>query len=138
MTEDVLKPSATTAPVPYGHHSPVLDLQTASGSACTRPSETPIINAGQLVIPPQRAGQPLETTTLGYSASGYVTSITLTNLGYDGPGRLRTVTASDGHVTTTDYDALNRTTPLSYPNGTYEQIGWNRLDPEWTRDREGR
>jgi YD repeat-containing protein len=51
-----------------------------------------------------------------------------------GAGRVRTVT-SDGVTLTTDYDALDRPTRVTYPDGTYEATTYDRLDVATTRDR---
>jgi RHS repeat-associated protein len=93
-----------------------------------------------------------ETTTFGYDPSGYLTSMTGPVVGasrqfsYDGFGRPRTTTDSEGYTVTADYDAiggdpgktLNRVAKVTYPDGTFEQVSYDRLDPEWTRDRLGR
>ncbi len=97
------------------------------------------------------AGQPLtitnaknETTTLAYDANGYLQSITgalpgsTTTFTYDGFGRPRTVTDSEGYTVTTDYDALDRPTKITVPDGTFEQIVYNRLDAVTVKDRLGR
>ena len=51
---------------------------------------------------------------------------------------MRTTTDSDGHVLTYDYDALDRTTKVTYPDATFEETVYNRLDAEARRDRLGR
>jgi RHS repeat-associated protein len=86
-----------------------------------------------------------EITTCVYdSVTGYLTSVTgalpgsTTSFTYDGYGRQRTVTDLESYTVTIDYDSLNRVTTLNYPDGTYEQIIYDRLDPEWKRDRMGR
>lgn len=84
-----------------------------------------------------------EITRLLYDANSYLVTIRDPTLGdrqifYDGYGRPRTVTEVDGHFTTTDYDALNRVLRVTYPDNTFEQIVYNRLDAEWLRDRQGR
>jgi RHS repeat-associated protein len=93
-----------------------------------------------------------EATTFAYDASGYLQSITgpiagaITQFAYDGFGRLRTTTDSEGYTITVDYDAIggdstksmDRVAKVTYPDGTYEEITYDRLDPEWTRDRLGR
>ncbi len=61
-----------------------------------------------------------------------------TDFAYDGYGRVRTVTESDGYAVTTDYDNFDRPTQIAYPDGTSEQRTYNRLDLEQTRDRLGR
>ena len=84
------------------------------------------------------------TTTFSYDTNGYLQSVTgpatgaTTSYTYDGYGRQRTVTDSEGYVLTTDYDALDRPTKATYPDGTYEQTVYNRLDDQDTRDRRGR
>ena len=60
------------------------------------------------------------------------------NSRYDGFGRVRTVTDSEGYAVTHDYDGLNRPTRTTYPDGTWEQTIYNKLDAEWQRDRLGR
>lgn len=52
--------------------------------------------------------------------------------------RVKTVTYLDNGATTYDYDNLDRLTKVTYPDETYEETVYNRLDPEWTRDRAGR
>ena len=52
----------------------------------------------------------------------------------------------EGYTVTTDYDAiggdaaktLDRVAKVTYPDGTFEQTTYDRLDAEWTRDRLGR
>jgi RHS repeat-associated protein len=99
------------------------------------------------------AGQPLtvtnaknETTTYAYDTSGmgYVLSATGPVAGatitftYDALGRTRTVSDPDGYAVTTDYDALNRITKRTYPDTTFEQYVYQRLDVVEERDRKGR
>jgi RHS repeat-associated protein len=85
-----------------------------------------------------------ETTTFAYDSNGYLQGIsgpiagTTTTFGYDGFGRVRTVTDSEGYTITVDYDAADRPVRVTFPDGTYTQEIYNRLDPEWTRDRLGR
>ncbi len=93
-----------------------------------------------------------EARTYNYNSNGYLQSIVgaeptaITSFTYDGYGRLRTTTDSEGYIITTDYDAiggdpaktLNRFAKVTYPDGTYEQTTYDRLDPEWMRDRIGR
>jgi RHS repeat-associated protein len=106
-----------------------------------------------------------QTTYLGYNTNGQLTALTnalnqvitltydtnhyLTNISgalsyapidvsYDGFGRVRTVADSEGYSVTYDYDALDRLTKVTYPDGTYEQIAHKNLDPVLSRDRMGR
>jgi RHS repeat-associated protein len=92
---------------------------------------------------PQRAGQPVEQVHLTYDATTkQLTGVqdqagTTTLVHMDAKGRLDTVTSIDGHTVTMQYDDLDRLLQRVYPDGTYEQIGYDRLDPVWMRDREG-
>jgi RHS repeat-associated protein len=105
------------------------------------------------------AGQPVtatnalsETTTFIYDAnldgtpdaSGYLIRVegpvsgANTSYTYDSAGRIHTVTDSEGYVLTYDYDDLNRVTVVTYPDSTYDQLVYDRLDLKAVRDREGR
>jgi RHS repeat-associated protein len=85
-----------------------------------------------------------ETTTYGYDGMGYLSSFTgpvsgaVTTFTYDDYGRLRTTTDSDGYTITTDYDAFDRQTQVTYPDSTYEETIYRYLDAEQRRDRLGR
>ncbi|MDB5047815.1 MAG: hypothetical protein JWO30_886 [Fibrobacteres bacterium] len=85
-----------------------------------------------------------EITTYSYDSLGYLIRITravsgdTTKFAYDVFGRVRTVTQNDGYALTTDYDSLNRPIKVHYPDSTYEEIVYNRLDVERNRDRLGR
>jgi RHS repeat-associated protein len=65
---------------------------------------------------------------------------------WDGYGRVRSITDSEGYVVTFDYDALDRVTQITYPNGDTEQFSYttpgagstNRLAPVASKDRQGR
>jgi RHS repeat-associated protein len=96
-------------------------------------------------------GQPLtvtnarnETTTFAYDPNGYLLSVTgaiagaTTTFAYDGYGRLRTVTDSEGYAVTTDYDAFDRPTLVTYPDSTTRQITYDKLDAVAVTDRRGR
>ena len=97
--------------------------------------------SGQLVAATNALGQ---TLSLAYDTNGYLTNITgalpeaVTSFTYDGFGRVRTVTDSQGYTVTYDYDALDRPTKVTYPDASYEQIAYENLDPVLTRDRMGR
>ncbi|HEY2944635.1 MAG TPA: RHS repeat-associated core domain-containing protein [Vicinamibacteria bacterium] len=104
-------------------------------------------SAGQVltVTTPARSGiTENRTTTYSYDSNGYLQSVTApvtgatTSYTYDSAGRIRTVTDADSYTTTTDYDAIDRPTKITDPDGTYEEIVYNRLDPERRRDRLGR
>ncbi len=85
-----------------------------------------------------------ETTTFSYNANGYLLNITgplagsTTSFTYDGFGRRRTVTDQEGYTTAIDYDALNRPTIITYPDNSFEQIVYDRLDAVHKKDRIGR
>ncbi|HAV65143.1 MAG TPA: hypothetical protein DCY13_22575, partial [Verrucomicrobiales bacterium] len=108
-----------------------------------------------------------QTTRFGYNARGQVVGATnalghvvrfvYDNNGYllsvDGPlpgaadtaaftydvvGRVRTVTDQDGYTLTFDYDDIDRFRRVTFPDGTYEEVTYHRLDPEVFRDRAGR
>src|SRR5262249_30999468 len=106
----------------------------------------------QTVVTPARGTLSLadRTTTFSYYAdnasfgpgrlqriTGPVTGAT-TDFAYDGYSRVRTVTESDGYAVTTDYDAFDRPTRVTYPDATYEENTYDRLDVSTTRDRLGR
>jgi RHS repeat-associated protein len=98
---------------------------------------------GQLLM---RINPRTETTTYSYDPDGYLlavdgplpgTSDTATGT-YDGYGRIRTKTDVSGYTLTFDYDALDHLTQITHPDGTFEQIIYDRLDPSVIRDRAGR
>jgi RHS repeat-associated protein len=97
-------------------------------------------SAGQLLTATNALNQ---TTTIGYEDS-YPKTITgavpgsTTTLTYDVYGRIRTITASDNYGVTIDYDDLNRITKQTFPDGTYEEVVYDRLDVRQYRDRLGR
>lgn len=57
---------------------------------------------------------------------------------YDNYGRVRTKTDESGYTLTLDYDALDRLTQITFPDGTFSQDTYYRLDPVLLRDRAGR
>ena len=65
---------------------------------------------------------------------------------YDAYQRLQTATEVDGYAVTFGYDAiggdplktLDRLSRITYPDATFEETTWNKLDAEWLRDRRGR
>ncbi len=64
-----------------------------------------------------------QVTTLSYDTNACLTNIlgalpgATANFTYDGYGRLQTATDSEGYTVTYDYDALNRPTKVTYPDG---------------------
>ncbi len=87
-----------------------------------------------------------DTTTFFYDSNGYLQTVDgplpgtndTSGFTYDTVGRLRTASDVDGYTLTFDYDAIDRLTRITYPDTTYEEITYNRLDPEVVRDRAGR
>ncbi|MEQ1910052.1 MAG: hypothetical protein ABMA15_14595 [Vicinamibacterales bacterium] len=85
-----------------------------------------------------------ETTTYAYNTGGQLLSVTGPVTGatasytYDTQGRVRTVTDADGYVVTHDYDVFNRLTKTTFPDSTYAQWTYDRLDLASARDRLGR
>jgi RHS repeat-associated protein len=85
-----------------------------------------------------------ETTTYGYDSDGYRTTVTspvagaVITYGFDGYGRPRTITDSDGYASTTDYDLFDRPIRITFPDATYEELVYNKLDVSTSRDRGGR
>ena len=84
-----------------------------------------------------------ETTTFAYTGN-YLSSVTGAQTGstssftFDSFGRVRTTTDVNGYTLTYDYDALNRPTKVTYPDGSYEQKVYQNLDLYQSRDRQGR
>jgi RHS repeat-associated protein len=104
-------------------------------------------SAGQVLTvttPPAQGQSQGATTTSTYDTNGYLTQLSgpvpgaTRSFTYDSYGRRRTVTDPAALTLTFDYDALDRVTQLTYPDGTSEQTTYNRLDAEGTRDRLGR
>jgi RHS repeat-associated protein len=92
------------------------------------------------------SGGATETLTLGANTWGYLTKIDgplsgnkdITTFTYDTFGRVASQTSSTGYVLTFLYDAMNRRLRTTYPDTTYEQSIYNRLDVVLSRDRNGR
>jgi len=101
-------------------------------------------SAGQILTETRVRNSANETTTWGYDSNGYLTSVTgplpgsSVSFTYDGYGRVRTVTDSVGYTLVYDYDNLDRVTKVTFPDGTFQQTIYNRLDPQQQRDRLGR
>jgi RHS repeat-associated protein len=129
----------------YTYNAQQLPLTVTDAAGQTT---TSTFNAqGQIltVTTPPRAGiTENRTTTYSYDTNGFLQSVTApatgatTNFTYDGYGRTRTVTDQDSYTVTYDYDALDRVTRITYPDTTYEETVYNRLDAEKRRDRLGR
>ncbi len=84
-----------------------------------------------------------EVTTYNYSSNGYVISVDgpLPGTGdtetftHDPFGRVLTRTDVSGYTLTFDYDALDRLTKVTFPDGTYSQSTYTLLDLAQSRDR---
>lgn len=122
-------------------------LPLTSTDAAGKTTTSTYNTQGQLltVETPARAGiSENRTTTLAYDTNGYIQSVSgpatgaTTAFTYDSYGRARTTTDSEGYVLTYDYDALDRPTKVTYPDTTYEEAVYNKLDAEKHRDRLGR
>jgi len=87
-----------------------------------------------------------EKTSYSYDTNGYLLTVTgplqstndVMSFTYDGFGRVRTVTDTEGYTLTFDYDEFNRKTRITHPDGTYEQFVYNLLDLAAFQDRLGR
>ena len=105
---------------------------------------------GQIQTLTRRRNGANETTTYAYvtdtSANGYgmVKSITgpvagaTTTFTYDNHSRVQTQADSEGYTLNFAYDDLDRLLTTTYPDNTFEQAVYNRLDMEWMQDRLGR
>jgi RHS repeat-associated protein len=97
-----------------------------------------------VTTPPAQGHTQGAVTTFTYDTDGYLTQVSgpvpgaSTTFTHDAYGRRRTVTDAAGLTLTFDYDALDRVTKVSYPDTTYEETAYNRLDAEKRRDRLGR
>ncbi len=70
--------------------------------------------------------------------NGLVWTPLLTNsFSYDGYGRIRSTSDSEGYTLTFDYDAMDRPTKITYPDNTFEQVVYRWLDPVLRKDRRG-
>jgi RHS repeat-associated protein len=98
---------------------------------------------GQLLTTTNPKG---ETTSYTYSSDGYLIAVDGPLSGtqdrvtatYDALGRTLTKTDDSGYTLTFGYDALDRITSITYPDLTFDQITYDRLDPAVIEDRAGR
>ncbi len=92
------------------------------------------------------SGGATETLTLGANTWGYLTKVDgplagnkdITTMTYDTFGRVASQTSSTGYTLTFLYDAMNRPLRTTYPDTTYEQNIYDKLDVVLSRDRNGR
>ena len=86
------------------------------------------------------------TTTHTYDSNGYRTSVDgplpgpgdTNSWTYDSYGRVRTRSDESGYTLTFDYDALDRLTKITFPDATFQESTYTRLDLTQSRDRAGR
>ena len=98
---------------------------------------------GQLLTTTNPKG---EMTSFSYDTNGYLQTITgplqttndVVRFTYDAFGRVRTLTDTEGYTLTFDYDTMDRRTRTTYPDGTFEQYLYDRLDLIAACDRLGR
>jgi YD repeat-containing protein len=107
---------------------------------------------GAIVCPHWRHSDPAgNVTTNQYNAAGYLVGVDgplpgasdIIHHTYDAFGRVRTTTQPGGYTVTRDYDALDRPTLVTYPDGTTEQFAYARggvklLDRTHQKDRDNR
>jgi len=87
-----------------------------------------------------------EILTFDYDSNGYLVAIlgplpgtnSTATIAYDAFGRPGTLTDVSGYSRTFDYDNLDRITQITHPDGTFEQVTYDRLDRNIIRDRAGR
>jgi YD repeat-containing protein len=124
----------------FANFTPALLPQTITDAAGQTTTVT-YTAAGQVLT---TTNAKAETTTYGYAPDGRLLSVTgpvsgaTTTYTYDGYGRVRTVTDADNSTITTDYDVFDRPIRVTYPDGTYEALTYDRLDVSTRRDRTGR
>src|SRR5262249_45337508 len=84
-----------------------------------------------------------QSVTFTYNQNGYLTNISGAlpdapiTITYDSYGRVRTLANSDNYKLTYDYDGLNRLTRVTYPDTTFEQFVYDKLDAAFSKDRRG-
>jgi RHS repeat-associated protein len=88
-----------------------------------------------------------ETTTIGYNSGGFLTSITGPTLNSQAPsvsfapgsyGLIGSFTDVNGYVRQFNYDSLERLTKVTYPDGTFDENVYNKLDVSQSKDRQNR
>ncbi len=98
---------------------------------------------GQLLTTSNPKG---ETTAMTYDVDGYLTAVDgplpgtndMVTATYDVFGRTRTVIDESGYTLTFDYDAMDRLTRVTFPDATFSQYAYNRLDLVSVLDSAGR
>lgn len=98
---------------------------------------------GQLLTETNPKG---ETTSYTYDEDGYLLGVDgplpgpadVATAAYDAFGRIRTKTDVSGYTLTFDHDELDRITRITFPDATFDQITYQRLEPSILQDRAGR
>ncbi len=84
------------------------------------------------------------TTNYTYDGRGFLTNVAVAgtqyqeSYTYDGANRLATWTSTDGYTLSFRYDNLDRLIEITYPDGSADQVVFNRLDVVAAQDRLGR
>lgn len=124
----------------YGDYNALHQPQTHTDAA-GRVTRYRYNSAGQVT----RITDPLlNSREFEYDANGYLTLVRNENgavestYAYDGFGRVTSITDSEGHQRQFEYDVLDRLTKVVYPDATFEQYGYDKLDRVGVRDRLGR
>ncbi|HVR82813.1 MAG TPA: RHS repeat-associated core domain-containing protein, partial [Planctomycetota bacterium] len=127
----------TVATFTYNAQHRPLTLTDAAGQTTTLTYN----GAGQILSVTDPLGS---ATTYQYDGNGYLQAITggngvpVASYSYDSYGRTATATDSEGFTVAYAYDALDRVTQISYPDGTSRGIAWSGLDLVSVTDRLGR
>ena len=85
-----------------------------------------------------------ETTHIEYYPNHYIKQIIgadgliARSFTYDEKNRVKTSTDSEGFTLIYEYDNADRPRKITYPDETFEEFTYNRLDLETARDRQGR
>ena len=127
------------ARVTYNNQHRPLTVTDAAGQ-----TRTNTYNArGQLLGSTNPKG---ETTTFTYDVNGYLLAVDgplpgandAVSATYDTFGRARTLTDVSGYTLTFDYDSMDRLTRVTYPDATFSQYAYDRLDLVAFTDSAGR
>jgi RHS repeat-associated protein len=110
-----------TTHLTYNSHGQVASIETPARAGITEPriSRYTYTSDGFL----ETGEDPLAGTTVRFTP--------------DAQGRIRSV-AFDGYTFVVDHDDFDRLTRITHPDGTYQEVVYDRLDPVRTRDRLGR
>ena len=126
------------------NHQPL--TKTDAAGQTTTYTYNPDGTLASVETPPRAGISENRTTTYTYDPNGfgYLMSVTgpdgvvSESYTYDSVGRRATVTDTNGYTLTFGYDALDRVTTVTFPDSTYDQTIYDRLDAVGHRDRMGR